>query len=601
MIKDFLGKLLKSAGRALLVAALISSNIPADAISDTTYVDRFNGGVSAAIGKQPVDAATTVNVTLSGYQTIDGVALTSDRMRVLVKNQTTATQNGIYVVYSGAWMRATDFAGPSGTVQGQLVFVNGGTQAGLWQLSTANPIYIDGTTPSSLSFLQFFPASAVSTIQGYVTQAQNYAILAGTALSSTSTTSNTIGTGAFTFTTQANKNYFPGQFIIASDAANANNFILGTVTSYSGTTLVMNETAIGGSGTKSNWNLAVSGPQGTGTVTNVTFTGDGTVLSSTPSAAVTSTGTLLATLNNQTANKVLAGATSGGAAAPTFRALVNGDLPTSGVSATSYTATNLTVNAQGIITAASNGAASLINRQTFTSSTTWSKPSGYGSNAMVRIEVWGAGGGGGQSSGTSGNGGSGGSSSFGSWVTAYGGSGAGGNAGKGGSGGGYSSTAAIQVFNDTMFEGMGCGLLSSATGAPLTLSGGITYSLALPSGGFYTGGGGGCFGSTAGANSVYGGGGGGGGTGLAGGTSSFGGNGGAGGVAGTAPGGGGGGVTTAGGGSGGGGGSFKYLWIPLSSLGSTETVTIGAGGASGGGNAGAGARGQIVVTVFSGN
>lgn len=62
-------------------------------------------------------------------------------------------------------------------------------------------------------------------------------------------------------------------------------------------------------------------------VTSVTFTGDGTVLSSTPSSAVTSAGTVTATLNTQSANTVLAGPTSGGAANPTFRALVAADFP----------------------------------------------------------------------------------------------------------------------------------------------------------------------------------------------------------------------------------------------------------------------------------
>lgn len=65
---------------------------------------------------------------------------------------------------------------------------------------------------------------------------------------------------------------------------------------------------------------------GSGTVTSVTFTGDGTVLSSTPSSAVTTTGTLTAALKTQTANQVLAGPTSGGAVNPTFRALVAADL-----------------------------------------------------------------------------------------------------------------------------------------------------------------------------------------------------------------------------------------------------------------------------------
>lgn len=70
-----------------------------------------------------------------------------------------------------------------------------------------------------------------------------------------------------------------------------------------------------------------SGGGGSGTVTSVTFTGDGTVLSSTPSSAVTTSGTVAASLKTQTANTVLAGPTTGAAANPTFRALVSADYP----------------------------------------------------------------------------------------------------------------------------------------------------------------------------------------------------------------------------------------------------------------------------------
>jgi hypothetical protein len=48
----------------------------------------------------PVVAATTANITLSNVQTIDGISVTATQ-RVLVKDQTTASQNGIYTVVSG--------------------------------------------------------------------------------------------------------------------------------------------------------------------------------------------------------------------------------------------------------------------------------------------------------------------------------------------------------------------------------------------------------------------------------------------------------------------------------------------------------------------
>jgi hypothetical protein len=71
---------------------------------------------------EPVVAATTANITLSGAQTIDGIAVTTTQ-RVLVKNQTTASQNGIYVVNGdGDWTKLT-----LESVKGTLVFITAGT------------------------------------------------------------------------------------------------------------------------------------------------------------------------------------------------------------------------------------------------------------------------------------------------------------------------------------------------------------------------------------------------------------------------------------------------------------------------------------------
>jgi hypothetical protein len=69
-----------------------------------------------------------------------------------------------------------------------------------------------------------------------------------------------------------------------------------------------------------------SGGGGSGTVTSVTFTGNGVVDSASPSTAVTTSGTIAATILSQTSNTFLAGPTSGSAAAPTFRAINSNDL-----------------------------------------------------------------------------------------------------------------------------------------------------------------------------------------------------------------------------------------------------------------------------------
>lgn len=58
--------------------------------------------------KGNVDVATTGNITLSGLQTIDGFT-TLEGSRVLVKDQTDPTENGIYDASSGAWVRSLDF------------------------------------------------------------------------------------------------------------------------------------------------------------------------------------------------------------------------------------------------------------------------------------------------------------------------------------------------------------------------------------------------------------------------------------------------------------------------------------------------------------
>lgn len=82
--------------------------------------------------KKAVRVATTANITLSGTQTIDGIAAVAGD-RVLVKNQTTASQNGIYIVAAGAWTRAPD-ADTSAEIGAAFVAVDVGTANGgeLW-------------------------------------------------------------------------------------------------------------------------------------------------------------------------------------------------------------------------------------------------------------------------------------------------------------------------------------------------------------------------------------------------------------------------------------------------------------------------------------
>ena len=88
--------------------------------------------------KHSVLAATTAAITLSGLQTVDGVALPAGA-RVLVKNQAAAKDNGLYlVVAGGAWTRCPDADTSAKVTPGLLVLVERGTANGdsAWQLIT---------------------------------------------------------------------------------------------------------------------------------------------------------------------------------------------------------------------------------------------------------------------------------------------------------------------------------------------------------------------------------------------------------------------------------------------------------------------------------
>ena len=115
--------------------------------------------------KQSVRAATTANITLSGVQTIDGVALTVGD-RVLVKDQTAAAQNGIYLVAAQSWTRATDADNGTKLSSGARVAVEeGAVNAGkVWYLSTTGSISI-GT--AALLFSDEHP-DATESVKGRV-------------------------------------------------------------------------------------------------------------------------------------------------------------------------------------------------------------------------------------------------------------------------------------------------------------------------------------------------------------------------------------------------------------------------------------------------
>ncbi len=104
--------------------------------------DRNAGLIANAAIKSPCVCATTANIILSALQTIDTVAVVAGD-RVLVKNQTDQTENGIYEADTGAWTRTKDANGSYDLVTGSLVYVySGAVGPGLWALTTADVVDI---------------------------------------------------------------------------------------------------------------------------------------------------------------------------------------------------------------------------------------------------------------------------------------------------------------------------------------------------------------------------------------------------------------------------------------------------------------------------
>ena len=121
------------------------------------YADALVNGLDV---KDSVRVATTANITLSGTQAVDGQALSAGD-RVLVKDQSDASENGIYVVVDGGvWARSEDANADAEVTSGLFVFVEQGTtnaDAG-FVLQTTGTIDVDTT---DLSFVQFSGAGQV--------------------------------------------------------------------------------------------------------------------------------------------------------------------------------------------------------------------------------------------------------------------------------------------------------------------------------------------------------------------------------------------------------------------------------------------------------
>lgn len=131
-------------------------------ITNKAYVDATASGLTV---KAAARVATTGAITLSGTQTIDGVAVIAAD-RVLVKDQVDATTNGIYACDAGAWTRTTDADSGTLLVTNSYIFVTAGTAnfSTGWIMTTPNPITIGSSNIvwALYSSLGSIPASSIT-------------------------------------------------------------------------------------------------------------------------------------------------------------------------------------------------------------------------------------------------------------------------------------------------------------------------------------------------------------------------------------------------------------------------------------------------------
>ena len=336
-------------------------------IANKQYVDAIAQGLNP---KQAVKCATTADITLSGLQTIDTyTTLAGDR--VLVKNQSTSSQNGIYVAASGAWSRATDMDTWSEVPGAYTVVLYGSANYQTGWVSTSADTGTIGVT--AITFVQFSGSATYYAGTGLSLLANTFSI------TNTGVTAASYGSASKTLTATVNAQ---GQLTALADtdiAIAGSQITSGLVSPTYGGTGVNNGSntlTLGGSYTLNQSVASGATPSFVGTnfasipnaaLTNSSITVNGTTIALGASGTITAANPYALTLGTG-----LSGTSYDGSSAVTA-AIAN-----TSVTANSYTYANFTVNAQGQLTAASSnattGSGSIVLAASPTISGAWGSP-----------------------------------------------------------------------------------------------------------------------------------------------------------------------------------------------------------------------------------
>jgi hypothetical protein len=277
-------------------------------IANKFYVDSVAQGLGP---KAACAVATTTSITLSGLQSIDGyTTLTGDR--VLVKNQGTSSQNGIYIASASAWTRSTDMDVWSEVPGAYTVILNGG-QANTGWVCIATTSGTIGVT--SMPWVQFSGTSTYFAGTGLTLASNTFSI------TNTGVTAASVGSASKTLLATVNAQ---GQLTALADtniAIGATQITSGTIDtarisgSYTGITGV-------GTLTAGTWNAGTIGVAygGTGATTLTGYVKGSGTSALTASTTIPNTDiTGLGTMSTQNANSVAI--TGGSAAVSTLKTL----------------------------------------------------------------------------------------------------------------------------------------------------------------------------------------------------------------------------------------------------------------------------------------
>ena len=147
--------------------------VAATDVATKQYVDNLAQGLDV---KASVKVATSSSISLNSIQTIDGVNLAAGD-RVLVKEQSPATANGIYTVSGGPWTRAADMD-TAAKLPGAFVFVEQGAHADTGWVCTNDSTAVLGTT--NITFYKFAGVGTYNAGNGLTLTGTTFSVDAGT-------------------------------------------------------------------------------------------------------------------------------------------------------------------------------------------------------------------------------------------------------------------------------------------------------------------------------------------------------------------------------------------------------------------------------------